>query len=690
MKETTSLLSHPKYRPDIDGLRAIAVLSVVAFHAFPNWIRGGFIGVDVFFVISGFLISTIIFKNLDSRTFSFAEFYSRRIRRIFPALLLVLIACSAFGWFALLADEYKQLGKHTAAGAGFISNFVLWNEAGYFDNSADTKPLLHLWSLGIEEQFYIIWPLALWFAWKQNFNLLTIIVIVAALSFLLNLKGVKQDMAAAFYSPLTRFWELLSGSMLAWVFIYKNDKFSSVYKKIEKTTSAIVYKKNTTDISTLPNIISAIGLSLLIYGFLQINKGLAFPGKWALLPVLGSMFIISAGSNAFVNRVILSNKLLVWFGLISFPLYLWHWPILSFVRIIESDTPSREIRIAAVILSIFLAWCTYKFIEKPMRHGKNNAYKTTIIMMLMLVIGGFGFYTYKMDGFKNRGSLVKASKNHELVSWIADDNPDTHNLCMKMYNLSDYVRYCNVSSSDKPSIAIIGDSHARALYDGMSNVMKEYGEGVLNIGGRLFLDVDDYPINNEFEFKVNKGGIRGTLLAANDSSIKTVVMVTRGPKYLTEDKNRIFKLVDRPELTDRKVILETAIRRTLDPFLKARKNVIYVIDNPEIDFDPRSCIDDRPMRVKGRSKSPCAIPKYEYDLKNKEYRELVLSIVRDYPNVKVFDASAYLCDDKLCWAKKDGDILYRDEHHLSEAGSLLLSHEIVKIIEPVKPKKVPN
>ena len=202
-------LTHPKYRADIDGLRAIAVLSVVLFHAFPTLqlsifpslhIAGGFIGVDIFFVISGFLISTIIFDNLERGSFSFLEFYSRRIKRIFPALLLVLITCFAFGWFALLADEYKQLGKHIAAGAGFVSNFVLWNESGYFDNSAETKPLLHLWTLGIEEQFYIIWPLLLWAGWKRKFNLLTITLIIATISFVLNIKGVRTDPVATFYS----------------------------------------------------------------------------------------------------------------------------------------------------------------------------------------------------------------------------------------------------------------------------------------------------------------------------------------------------------------------------------------------------------------------------------------------------------------------------------------------------------
>ena len=163
-------LLHPKYRRDIDGLRAVAVLAVVAFHAFPNWVKGGFIGVDVFFVISGYLISTIIFESLDKGTFSFSEFYARRIKRIFPALIIVLVACFTFGWFALFPHEYKQLGEHIAAGAGFLSNIVLWKDAGYFDNAADTKPLLHLWSLGIEEQFYIVWPFLLWISWKRKFN----------------------------------------------------------------------------------------------------------------------------------------------------------------------------------------------------------------------------------------------------------------------------------------------------------------------------------------------------------------------------------------------------------------------------------------------------------------------------------------------------------------------------------------
>ena len=276
-------LTHPKYRADIDGLRALAVLSVVCFHAFPYWLKGGFIGVDIFFVISGFLISTIIFENLDKGTFSFSEFYARRINRIFPALILVLIACFAFGWFALLADEYKQLGKHIAAGAGFVSNFVFWNESGYFDNAAETKPLLHLWTLGIEEQFYIVWPLLLWSAWKRKFNLLSLTLVITTLSFALNIKGLHSDAVATFYSPQTRFWELLIGSTLAYVTLYKPNLLATKKQKLNTYLNAIIYAPSSqSNDNTLRNIQAIIGATLIGIGLLLITKERHFPGTWAL------------------------------------------------------------------------------------------------------------------------------------------------------------------------------------------------------------------------------------------------------------------------------------------------------------------------------------------------------------------------------------------------------------------------
>ncbi|MDO9392637.1 MAG: acyltransferase, partial [Methylotenera sp.] len=317
----------------MDGLRAVAVLSVVIYHAFPKFIRGGFIGVDIFFVISGFLISTIIFGSLERNSFNFIKFYSRRIKRIFPALLLVLTASFVFGWFALLADEYKQLGKHIAGGAGFISNFLFWKESGYFDNAAETKPLLHLWSLGIEEQFYIVWPLLLWLAWKKRFNLLTITILVAVISFALNISKVHSDAVAAFYSPQTRFWELLVGSVLAYMTMHRRSLSPKFKHKLDMWLGQIIYAQAPeANGKTLHNVQSLLGAFLILAGLLIITKERHFPGWWAVVPTLGALLIISAGVHSWFNRVVLSNRVLVWFGLISFPLYLWHWPLLSFVR----------------------------------------------------------------------------------------------------------------------------------------------------------------------------------------------------------------------------------------------------------------------------------------------------------------------------------------------------------------------
>lgn len=466
-------LTHPKYRADIDGLRAIAVLSVVGFHAFPFWVKGGFIGVDIFFVISGFLISTIIFDNLERNSFSFVEFYSRRIKRIFPALLLVLIASFAFGWFALLADEYKQLGKHLAAGAGFVSNFVFWNESGYFDNAAETKPLLHLWTLGIEEQFYIIWPLLLWAAWKRKFHLLTVTIVIAVVSFVLNVKGIRTDIVATFYSPQTRFWELLTGSILAYTKLYKQNILAKYKQKLDMWLGAVIYAHTPeANGNTLRNVHSFSGAALIGSGVLIITKERHFPGTWALLPTLGAALIISAGGQAWLNRKILSNRVLVWFGLISFPLYLWHWPLLSFARIVESETPTCEIRIAAFFVSILLAWLTYILVEKPIRFGKHTHAKTIALLVLMVVVGYVGYNTYKRDGFGFRFPKII----QELTQYKYDYKNNYREGSCFLTPEQDYTAFnsCETpTEKDKKTILLWGDSNAAHLYPGYKSIFSE-------------------------------------------------------------------------------------------------------------------------------------------------------------------------------------------------------------------------
>jgi len=451
------------YRYEIDGLRAFSVLSVVAFHAFPSWLTGGFIGVDVFFVISGFLITTHIFQNLDKGLFSFADFFSRRIRRIFPALILVMACSLGFGWFVLLADEYEQLSKHVASGATFITNFILVNESGYFDNAAETKPMLHLWSLAVEEQFYIVWPLVLWLAWKKQLNLLTVTIGVAALSFYLNVRFITTHPSETFFYPIGRFWEILSGSILAWLLLYKGEELGKFKLWLDKYLVRIVHTKDVvSDGSTVSNLMSFSGLFLLVYGVIRIDENLAFPSEWALIPVLGAIFIIASGPKPWLNRVLLMNPTAVWFGLISYPLYLWHWPVLSYLQIIYGEFPPRNARIVAVILSVLLAFLTFRFVENPIRFGGNKTLRSKVLFATISLMGFISIYIYKNDGHTSYNTTL---------SYISEANGDwdyPNGLVKKKGYLS--------TSKKKAKVLLLGDSHIQAFGP---RVVKMYKEGLL-------------------------------------------------------------------------------------------------------------------------------------------------------------------------------------------------------------------
>lgn len=391
-----------KYRADIDGLRALAILLVIIYHAFPNVLSGGFIGVDVFFVISGYLISTIIYKHLEKGDFSFSNFYLRRIKRIFPALLAVLITCFAIGWFTLLADEYKQLGKHIAGGAGFMSNLILWNESGYFDAASHTKPLLHLWSLGVEEQFYFIWPVIIWAAWKFQLNLMAVAISIALISFGINIYQIHylDNLATTFYLPHTRFWELMVGAILA-QYALKNPIQNKFYQNLQ----------------------SVLGITLILIGVALINTQSLFPGYWALLPVIGTALIINAGPEARINRFLFAHPALVWIGLISFPLYLWHWPALVFARITAKGAPTPSTQMLAILGSLALATLTYLLIERPIRFGKYPKTKAMILCLLMAITGFVGFNTYVRDGLTFRLNQIQFRLPPVLQS-LGQSNPN--------------------------------------------------------------------------------------------------------------------------------------------------------------------------------------------------------------------------------------------------------------------------
>ncbi len=345
---------HFIYRADIDGLRAVAVLSVLAYHGFPALLPGGFVGVDVFFVISGFLISGIILTSLRNGTFTFADFYARRIRRIFPALIVVLTASLIAGWFILFPVDFAKLAMHAAAGAGFVANIALWRESGYFDTASELKPLLHLWSLGVEEQYYLVWPVLLILANRFLHRLLGVVLVIAGVSFALNIAAVDAYRSAAFYLPVTRFWELMLGSALAYLHVFHPRAVAALHADGEGR-------------ALVRNAAACVGVVLLALAFTLTRESYAFPGWWALLPTLGTTLLIGAGPSAAINRRLLSANYLVYVGLISYPLYLWHWPLLTFARIVEDGIPPASVRVAALLASFVLADLTYRFVERPIR-----------------------------------------------------------------------------------------------------------------------------------------------------------------------------------------------------------------------------------------------------------------------------------------------------------------------------------
>jgi peptidoglycan/LPS O-acetylase OafA/YrhL len=453
-----------EYRADVDGLRAVAVLAVLGFHAFPRHLGGGFVGVDIFFVISGFLISGLIRKEIEEGTFSLATFYARRIKRIFPALIAVSAACIFVGGLILTADEFKSLGKHIAAGAAFLANFALLQEVGYFDTSAELKPLLHLWSLGVEEQFYLVWPLLMLLCWRTKGGPILIAVLVLAGSFVCNVVIAGRSPAAAFYLPVTRFWELMLGALLAFATSYGVRGYDPILR-----LRAAFARTSDHSVAMLQNGAAVLGAVALAAGVIMIRREEAYPGWWALCPTLGAVLIIAAGSKAWINQRLLAHPALVYIGLISYPLYLWHWPILVFERMVRLKDPTDLLKIAGLGAAFILAALTYKFIERPIRFGPPRGYKPIGAAITLALIGCLGLLIEGWNGWPLRmpstfasaaaaESASDATKAYRRGRCFLADEDATFK----------FVPECDGSPGNLAGkIVLWGDSHAAHLYPGL-------------------------------------------------------------------------------------------------------------------------------------------------------------------------------------------------------------------------------
>ncbi len=646
------------YRPDIDGLRALAILPVVLFHAFPNLLPGGFIGVDIFFVISGYLITSILLKDIQVDSYSIKTFYARRVRRIFPALSVVLLFCLVLGWIVLTAVEYRALGKHVAGGAGFIANFMFWKEVGYFDAAGDTKPLLHLWSLGIEEQFYIVWPLLLYLFAKRSWSILWMIAVVALLSFVLNIVRIGADPSGTFYSPFSRSWELALGAFLAYQAIHPIASLATI---IQRHKSAL----------------SFFGFILIMLGFVVINEGRSFPGWWALLPVLGSGLLIAAGPEAIFNKSVLSNRLLVGVGLISFPLYLWHWPLLSFARIIYSETPPVNVRWVLVGVSIVLACLTYFIIEKPIRTSNKKRSLIWFLSILMFVICLAGAAVYKTKGVKSRHTGMLNADPASLT--LGADRGRWANDCGIPLEAKLILNSCYTPKDQKATYAVWGDSKGEAIFYGLAR------EAVNQDAPRWMMIGNATPMAGDISRLQGRKAKRSeyvieALLKNKDIKAVLLVPATRSIFFLGEVYDK--EAMDASPHFDEGLL---GVSNAIQVLEKAGKRVMLLVDHPGFP-DPKSCISGGLTKSEFlnhflyRKENPLCSMTYEQHMHtNERYRLWLKTLQEKHPSLIVYDPTSLICDisNNKCSISKDGQFLYSYGDHYSDYGNSMIAKDLL-------------
>jgi len=648
-----------QYRKDIDALRGLSVLLVVVYHAFPEILPGGFIGVDVFFVISGYLITSIIFLSIESNDFSLREFYSRRIRRLFPALITVLLFAFCLGWLVLFPKEYLQLGTHISKSVIFFLNFELINEAGYFDVESHYKPLLNLWTLSVEEQYYLFWPILILLFLKLKINPVFILSLIFILSLSANLYYSKNYSEIVFFHTLTRFWQLTAGSLLA------------VWLMKQKFSQNINNNK----------VMMFIGLTLIAFSAFWIDNQMIYPGFLAIIPVIGSLLIIIS------NTRLSQYGGLVKLGLISYPLYLWHWVIISFLYIYLGRKPETITLILAIFLSLIFAYLTKKYIEK-LRYQKNV---TPYLISILFVVGLLGFYTEHKKGLPDRSNMKNfIEANNQFKRTPAEDEICT-NYVESILGKDKSFHYCraskDVGKKNKKLIAIIGDSHAHVLFHGISKAALKNGHETV-----LFAN-SSCPTLKGFEWGRNKKEVNDCqkkieeilMIIQKDRRIEKVIMTTRGPVYIHGEVEGIFteksvnkslstirnkkKSLITPNYTNFSNGFNNTIQMLND--LPNIKKIYYILENPELDFLPKEVIP-RPYDFFNISINRDTVSRTLYFKRMSKYREGISNL--SFSKFSVLDPLNALCDDTKCFSKIKGRFLYADDDHFSKFGSIYIAN----------------
>lgn len=623
-------------------MRAIAVLMVLAVHASPNSLPNGYVGVDLFFVISGYLITSILCRELAEGHFSIRDFYVRRINRIFPGLLLVLLTCMLLGPALMYPAEYGLMGKSALFSALFSANIHFYLESGYWDVASKLKPLLHLWSLGVEEQFYLLWPLALLWVHRARRSLVVVSLAVLFCSLAVNLILTSKSQAAGFYLPFGRLWELAAGGFIACI-------------QRVRGSGAIPGHAGDPQGEGVRNVLawSGIGLLAATQGAYMDSK--AFPGFYAIVVVMAATMLVLAGPQAWFNRKVLAHPAVVYVGKLSYPLYLWHWPLLVFARLLGDGQWSTSHRNLAVLASVVLAALTYHGVERPLARRVARKNVLALVLAGLMVLAG----VLAWMGFKGKVPFTAA--------------PYT-NAALEVYDKPE------IKSHGK--VMLMGDSNAGHLVYGLSLL---YGDRLAYVATPGWPYLDGVKYRNGYvphPEHVGTPGMTEQALARieSDPEIRVVVLSVVYRMYFAQDSLRSIKGGGYEETASQ--AYERGLRRTVERLLAQKKKVVLVKSIPTYSdlLTVTACTNEvRPLWR--REPAECLQSRQVVDIERREYDAVVQRVLQGREGVSVLNTLDELCDTQYCYVNHKGIQMYIDPGHFTTAGSQLMAAALARKIE---------
>jgi peptidoglycan/LPS O-acetylase OafA/YrhL len=649
---TAASTARANFRSDINGLRAWAVVAVILYHFGVPGFNGGFVGVDSFFVISGFLMTGIVVKGLERGDFSIIRFYTARARRIVPALLGLCAVLLALGWFVLLPPDYKLLGSHSVYAVSFLSNIEFWQEAGYFDVSSHEKWLLHTWSLSVEWQFYLILPLVLWAAWRikpgRTAQTWTVAIALAA-SLAASIVVTSTQPSAAFYLLHTRAWEMLGGGM--------------IFLLAGKLTLSARQQR----------LIEATGFFLMSLAIAQFDKDTPWPGCWAMVPVGATMLVLLANRRSLWT----GHGVAQWLGNRSYSLYLWHWPVV--VALVYVDLQANALAITmGVILTALLGHGSYVWIESTSRRWLER--RRVAISVGGLALAAVTVMLPALLVWKQQGVMGRFAPAIELAAAEASNGNPRNEECSVSKGLA--MPSCVFGGLDW-KVIVLGDSHAAALVTGVAKAQSKGDAGVVQwtYSGCPFVPgMKKTPA--ELRAVADKGSKCSEFMDWAQASLKTlppsvpVVIINRYAAYAF-GRNEDRHLVEVPLMYSSKVyrtstpefIAEFASHVTRSACEIAAQRPVYMVRPiPEMGFHVPKTLSRR-MAFGSNDNMSISMEAYQ---KRNAWVWAAQDAARDLCGVKLLDPTPYLCRNGRCYVSQNGRPLYTDDNHLSEFGNTLL------------------